>query len=315
MDPDLTHLADAVRAAAEARTRHGQLTAQLDVAMRLADTRDSELADLQQRLSVEQADVRRLEGFSPTRVWAALRGDTPDRLAVERAEADAAAHAVAAAQARLDSARAEATRIRAERDGLGGVETAYASALADYDAALRATEHGPELARIADELGVAAAEQREVGEAVEALKTASAALGVAMAKLDSAGGWSTYDTFFGGGMVADLIKHSRISETTAAFTTVNRALERLSAELADLSTAGVRGLEISETLAVFDVLFDNILSDWMVRDRIARARVDADALRTRLVVLSGELAARADAVASRIRDLLQRREAILTTAR
>jgi hypothetical protein len=61
------------------------------------DTRRSELAELQRGLHVEQTDVRRLETFSPTKIWATLRGDTADRLAIERAEADAAALAVAGA--------------------------------------------------------------------------------------------------------------------------------------------------------------------------------------------------------------------------
>ena len=69
-----------------------------------------ELADLQRTLQVEQTDVRRLEKLSPTKIWATLRGDTADRLAIERAEADAAQLAVAGAQARLDSAIADDAR-------------------------------------------------------------------------------------------------------------------------------------------------------------------------------------------------------------
>lgn len=315
-DPDLAALADAVRAAAEARARHRQLDAQLATAGALDETRRGELADLQRKLHVEQTDVRRLEKLSPTKIWATLRGDAADRLATERAEADAAELAVAGAQSRLDSAIAEAARVRSERDDLGGASRAYAEALASYEAALRASggRGATELAEIADQLGVAAARQREIAEAVDALRATTAALDEALLKLDDAGGWSMYDTFFGGGFVADMVKHSNIGEATAAFTEVNRTIERLSTEMADLGRWGVDAIEVSDTLAIFDVLFDNILSDWMVLERISEARSGAENLRERLTQLAEHLAACAVETSTRIDTLLRRREAILTAA-
>jgi len=315
-DPDLAALADAVHAAAEARARHRRLGVQLETTSALAETRRSELAELQRRLQVEQNDVRRLTTVSPTKIWATLRGDAADRLDVERAEADAAGRAVAGAQARLDSAIADAARVRGERDDLRGADHAYGEALAAYEVALRAAggRDAAKLTEIADQLGVAAARQREITEAVDALRATKAALDDALVKLDSAGGWSTYDTFFGGGFVSDIVKHSNISEATAAFAEVNRALERLSTELTDLGATPVDGVEISDTLAVFDVLFDNILSDWMVMGRISEARAGAEILGDRLAQLAEHLATSAVETSTRIGTLLERREAILTAA-
>ena len=315
-DPDLAALAEAVRDAADARERHRRLGVQVETAGTLVETRRSELAELQRRLQVEQTDVRRLETLSPTKVWAILRGDAADRLAIERAEADAARLAVAGAQARLDSAIADAARVRDERERLRGADRAYSEALAAYEVALRAAggRDAAELTEIADQLGVAGARQGEIAEAVDALGATKAALDEALAKLDGAGGWSAYDTFFGGGFVADIVKHSNISGATTAFTKVNRALERLSTELADLGASTVDGVEISDDLAVFDVLFDNIVSDWMVMDRISRARAGAEELNERLTHLAEHLATSAVETSTRIDMLLERREAILTAA-
>jgi len=313
---DLTAAAEAVRAAAEARARHRRLGVQLETTGALVETRHGELADLQRRLQLEQSDVRRLETLSPTRIWATLRGDTADRLAVERAEADAARLAVAGAQARLDSASADDARLRSEHDALRGADHAYGQALAAYELAVHASggRDAAELTEIADQLGMAAERHREITEAIDALRATKAALDEALAKLDSAGGWSMYDTFFGGGFVADMVKHSNISEATDAFTEVNRALERLSTELADLGGSTVDSVEISDTLAVFDVLFDNILSDWVVMDRISEARASADELDDRLTQLAEQLATSAAETSTRIGTLLGRREAILTAA-
>lgn len=313
-EPDLPALAEAVRSAAEARALHGHLGVRLDAAAALVETRRGELVDLQQALQVEQADVSRLEHLSPTKIWATLRGNADDRLAVERAEAEVAELAVAGAQARLDSSIADAGRIRRERDALDESEHVYAGALAAYEAAVRATggQDAAELTAIADQLGVATARQREIAEAVEALNATRAALDAARAKLSSAGGWSAYDTFFGGGFVADMVKHSNIRKATEAFTEVNRALEWLSTELADLGGSAVDGVEISDTLAVFDVLFDNVFSDWMVMDRITAARDSAEKLDYRLAHLAQQLATDAHDTSARISGLLARRETILT---
>jgi hypothetical protein len=223
---------------------------------------------------------------------------------------------VAAAQARLDSAIADAARVRIEREELRGADHVYGEALAAYELALRAAggREAAELTAIADQVSLAAARQREITEAVEALRATKTALDEALVKLDSAGGWSTYDTFFGGGLVADMVKHSNISEATDAFIAVNRARQRLSTELADLGASTVDGVEISDTLAVFDVLFDNILSDWMVMDRISEARASAEELDHRLAQRAEQLATNAVETSTRISTLLGRREAILTAA-
>ncbi|MFV0634203.1 hypothetical protein [Demequina sp.] len=315
-EPSLVALSAAVHTAAEARARRQQLAARLKVTQALVASRHEELATLENTLHVEQEDVRRLEHLSPTKIWAALRGNTEDRLSVERAEADAAALAVAAARKRLDSAMADDARVREEYDALRDADGAYARALAVYEVALQeaGSQHATDLAEIARELGVAEERQREITEAVDTLRGAIAALDRAQSTLSSAGGWSTYDTFFGGGLVTDMVKHSKINDATAAFADANRALERLSVELADLDVASVNGVEMSTTLGVFDVAFDNIISDWMVKDRISQAKASAEDIRRRLDTLGQELAARAQDNASRVSHLLERRESILTTA-
>lgn len=314
VSPSLLALADAVRDAADRRARRAQLDSQLRVAEELVATRRDELRPLEQAQAAEEADVRRLERLSPARLWATIRGDVEERVAVEQAEADTAARATVAARARLDDAKASATRVRAERDGLGDVESAYARALDAYEAGLADAGGAPatELAHVAENLGRVAAEQKEIDEAALALRQATVALDHAVDRLESAGGWATYDTFFGGGMVADLVKHSRIDEATRAFVAVNRALERLSVELADLDLPAVRGAEISQGLAVFDVLFDNIFSDWMVQSRIAEARDRAYRLRSLLAGLAAELDGRAARAAGVMAALTARREEILT---
>ena len=307
---------EALRHAAEARAEHRRLAAQLGEAQALAATRDDDVRALEVRLQAEEADVRRIEGLSPSRLWATLRGDVDDRAARERAERDAAAQAVASARGRRDQAQREVARLLEQRSALeagGPPEERYATALTDLERALR-EEPGTlasDLRIIAADLGQGMAELREIDEAIAALDVTTEALERAFATLRRAGGWSTYDTFFGGGVIADLVKHSRIDESSRAFADVNRALEHLRIELADIGVGPVRGVEVSDSLAVFDVLFDNVFSDLMVRERIARAREEAVELRVRLSELGLALAERKQAGAEHVASLARRREQLL----
>ncbi|GAD34395.1 hypothetical protein MTS1_01757 [Microbacterium sp. TS-1] len=307
--PDPSGLHDAARD----RTRRDQLAVHADAARRLVEQRESELTEMQQKLRVETADVRRLERFSPAQVWGLLRGDIDDKLAVERAEQQAAEHAVDGATERLAHARADLARIEGEIAALGDVDAAYSAALGRREEELRVAgrEAAAELTRLDAEAGELSAESHEITEAQVALGQAQEALAVAQRDLDAAGGWSTYDTFFGGGMIADWMKHDRIGRSARAFAAVNRALETLATELADIDAPPVAGVQISESLAVFDVLFDNVISDFMVRQRIADAQAAASDLDLRLRGLKDYLAQRADAVSARTADLLSRRERLL----
>lgn len=307
----------ALRAAAQNRARRDQLAAQADAARELVDRRTVELEKSRQTLQAESADVQRLEGFSPAKVWSLLRGDADDRLARERAEQQAAEHAAIGCRERWDHAQADLDRVTAELTGLGDVDRTFASASDAEESALRASGSSVagDLARIDTAHGERVAERLELAEATSALTYAQQALDAAQSSLDSAGGWSTYDTFFSGGFLADLWKHNHIEDSRRAFVEVNRALETLSTELADIGATPVEGVQISQTLAVFDVMFDNIFSDWAMRESIADAQRNTADLRMRLELLADDLSGRADDVADALAALDSEREQLLLGAR
>ncbi|MBN9171622.1 MAG: hypothetical protein J0I50_06990, partial [Microbacterium sp.] len=91
--------------------------------------------------------------------------------------------------------------LRERRAALGDVDARYAAALAAHEAVMSRAggTAASDLRIVAADIGQAAAELREVDEAIAAERTASDALAEAFSSLQSAGGWSTYDTFFGGG--------------------------------------------------------------------------------------------------------------------
>ncbi|MCA5894419.1 hypothetical protein LEP48_13835 [Isoptericola sp. NEAU-Y5] len=304
-----TELTGARRAVVE----HRQQTARRDVA--LAALREAEAAHATARAALddETADVARLESLSLARVWTALRGTRDQRLDAERAEQQAAQYVAATAQARVATATRELAVVDEAIRALGDVETRWAAALAAKEAWVHGTGGRPaaELADLAERAGALRAQQVEIAEAQTAALRAQAALDAAAGHLRSADGWSTYDTFFDGGMLASMVKHDKLDRAAELLRQADAALQHLSVELGDLGERGVGGVGIDGLTRTLDVWFDNIFTDWSVRNRIAEAIDRVRAATTAVQSVRGRLDAREGDAAVALRGLAARREAVL----
>lgn len=307
-----TELQAAVDAVAEQR----RVSARLERARAAADQARQEVATARSELADETADVAALESFSPARIWATLRGSRDTDLDRERAEQQAAEYAVARAETLLASATDEVRRAEAELAALGDVDARRRRALAAMDEWLRASgsPRGPELERCASETAAAQAEQGEVREAVEAAAAAAAALAGAQQALGSAGGWATYDTFFGGGMLTDMMKYDRMDASQQALHHADGALRRLARELADVGVRStVERLQVDGLTRTFDVWFDNIFTDWSVKSRISEASAHTDQAARLVHDLRVRLAERERELAGVVQRLAGERERLLTS--
>jgi hypothetical protein len=238
---------------------------------------DAQLAlqEARAELDVENEDVERLESFSPTRIWAGLRGRRDTDLERERAEQQRAHYDVAVAEAAVASALEQLQRSQAERAALGDVDERWERAVAGLDTWIEARgagQSGAELRQVTQQLAAARAEEVEIGEAQSAAAVAAAKLTEADALLGKAGDWAAWDTFGGGGMITDAFKYDRMDQAAALMREADQALKRLAGELADIGLAGTGGLSVDGWSKAFDVWFDNIFSDSAVRDRIKQAR-------------------------------------------
>ncbi len=267
----LRGLADLAR---DRTTREG-LEAQLVVARQ-------RLADAQQRagaavdaLAGELADVDRLESMSMTRILAGLRGSRDTDLDRERAEAQAAQYAAAEAEARRAAADREVTDLVVRINAFGDLDSRREALLRAREAEVAADPGSAPVAgrvsELATTLGTREAELQQLDEAGAAADHALAALRQAAEHLGSAGSWSTYDTFFGGGMVTDMMKYDRLDKAGQVIRQADAALAHLATELADVGLHAVGRIQVDQMTQFFDVWFDNVFSDWAVRDRIRQA--------------------------------------------
>lgn len=224
-------------------------------------------------LAKEKEDVVALESMSLTRVLASMRGRRIDDLEREQAEVRAAEYTYAVEQERWQASVRDVARLTSRLNAIGALEGRHEQALAAREHELGAeSPEGARLATLALEVGAHQEQLREITEAQEAAGAARAALEAAAEKLSSAGSWATYDTFLGGGVMGDMVKHQRIDEAAALIRRADAALKHLSTEVADVGQGGVGELGITEMSRAFDVWFDNIFSDWSVAQKIKQAQ-------------------------------------------
>jgi len=281
-----------------------------------AEALTNEVAIAREHSRDEDQDVRRLEGMSLSRVLASLHHSRDDALARERAEAEKARYQAADAQTRLDAVRAELIATSTRRQQLSGAPQAYAAALAEKERYLTESgdPRGTELMRLAQERGRLTAEARELTEAARAAQHAAQALAHVQDRLGSAAGWSTYDTFFGGGLVSGAIKHDRMDEAAQAAAEADRWLATLRTELADVHTIEPTApqLELSSGLRFADLFFDNFFTDLAVEHRIRQARDRVDQAVQLVFGIQDKLSARAHDVDGQLADINRQRQAVLT---
>jgi hypothetical protein len=273
------------------------------------------LEELRSQCGLEQREVERLEHLSLARVLVALKGDREEAVSREKAEADAARLRVADAEERLDAVSAALDAAHAHLDELGSASDTYTALLAEQERhiAESADPRRGKVLNLADERGRLTAEVDEIKKAQQAAGAARQALSVVEGSLGSASGWNTYDTFFGGGLMADVMEHSRLDEAARAASEADRRMAVLRTELTDVTeTAQLsNNLAISSATKFVDLWFGNIFTDLAIRDRIkqgqqnvARSLQVVSTVEERLNALSAQVQARLAEIESERRDLL-----------
>lgn len=107
-------------------------------------------------------------------------------------------------------------------------------------------------------------------------------------QLDSARNWGLLD-ILGGGILTSLVKRSRLDGASEAVGRAQCDLEAFARELRDCS--GVTGVDLrrSDMLELFDIVFDNSITDLFVQSRIEDARADVRRARARVAATLAEL--------------------------
>lgn len=120
--------------------------------------------------------------------------------------------------------------------------------------------------------------ERERREAIMAGEKALQSLRMARKSLNRAGGWGLAD-LLGGGAVTGYFKHSNLEEARRCIAMAKEDIRDFRRELADVHDRDLIDVrvDVGDFLTLADFLFDGVLTDLMVQDKIQKAKKEVDA--------------------------------------
>ncbi|MBO3744604.1 hypothetical protein J5X84_00895 [Streptosporangiaceae bacterium NEAU-GS5] len=302
-----------IRVARERARRRDHLTRQRETLNGQIREVTRLVADLEQQLAKEDRDVAKLEQGGFGSFLAGITGNKEEKLARERAEAAAALERVNGQRSRRDWLAQDLRTADQELAGVANAPRELEELLARKERLLvdSGDPRGRALSDLARELANTDIDLREHQEAHQAGVAAGHAVGQVMRSLGSARGASTWDMFGGGGF-ADMIEHGHLRQADEAAWHAQRALDAFSRELADIGVAANPQLPKVDTRWFADVFFDNIITDALKHQRIARTGEAVQATAQWVGAMVNDLAARCGELTRRRDSLLVRREEILS---
>lgn len=113
--------------------------------------------------------------------------------------------------------------------------------------------------------------EKEKREAIAAGHRALNSLRAAQNDLDSAKNWGLWD-MFGGGFFSTMIKRSKMDAAKGNMEQAKYDLQIFNRELRDVSVSCNLEMETGDFLSFADWFFDGFIVDWMVQERIGKAR-------------------------------------------
>ena len=221
----------------------------------------------------EQDDVDRLEGRSLAAFFYNVIGKIDEQLNKERQEAYAARVKYDAAARELENVESDLRRCETELGALNGCEREYEAALREKAAAVKAAggKYAEEILKLEERSAFLEGQRRELREAISAGNSARSSAESVLSSLNRAKDWGTWD-LLGGGLLADMAKHSHLDEAQGAIERLQSQLRRFKTELADVTIRADMQVNVDGFLRFADYFFDGLFTDWAVMDRISQSQ-------------------------------------------
>lgn len=242
---------------------------------KLADLRtqkcslEIKVKQLKKQLEKEDLDVENLEGKSISHVFYTLLRNIDKKLEKEREEALAARLKYNQASMDLKYVEDEIAGLELEVSKNSDWESIYQRLYGEKKEQLIASgsKTGEEILELSQKLTTHRNYGKELSEAIAAGKSVLTYLESAIDSLSSADNWGTWD-LFGGGLLTDMAKHSKIDEAKESVSVAQTKLSRFHSELADVRVRNDFSIEISDFEKFADFFFDGLFADWHMQSKI-----------------------------------------------
>ncbi len=250
-----------------------KLASQLSSAEQSLRLERARLAEVEAVLKKENSDVTRLEGLSLAGLFYTILGSKEDQVEKERQEYLAAKLRYDQSSSAERALTQEVADLRRATESLGDVDSRLQMLLADKENRIRQAkdENARKLIQLSEELEISRAQAREIREAIHAGEAALSGLTRVESSLQSAENWGVWDVL-GGGMLADMAKHSRLDDARSEVSQVQQLLGKFQRELSDVSGVQTNPIvEIGGFETFADTFFDSLIIDWVVQSKIQQS--------------------------------------------
>lgn len=126
-----------------------------------------------------------------------------------------------------------------------------------------------------DEIKEKVSIEKETLEAKLAGEAALHSLYKAKEHLDSARNWGIFD-MVGGGIISTVAKHSKMNDASSYIKDAKVKLEKFAKELQDVDRVCDINVDTGDFLGFADIFFDDMFSDFMMQNRINKARAQIE---------------------------------------
>lgn len=271
------------------------------------------VAQLEKIKNSEQKDVDRLEGGSLAAFFYNVVGKMDEKLTKEKEEAYKAAVKFETAREELTLVDNEILRREEAVKALQGCEVVYQNAFEEKLKEVRksGTAAAEKVMGVEAKMYQLECQKKEINEALLAGEQAIHTVNEVLESLDDAEGWATWDTFGGGGLFTDMMKHDHLDDAQSKISQLQVELRKLKTELSDVEVHADIQVQIEEFLKFADYFFDGLFADWTVMDEIDESISEVKHTKSEILAVIGKLELKLENVESGLQKLLEEREKLV----
>ncbi|WMJ76169.1 MULTISPECIES: hypothetical protein [unclassified Sedimentibacter] len=236
--------------------------------------------ELKSILVKENDDVEKLNKKGLASIFYSVVGKLDDKLEEEQREAIAAKLKHNQALTDLENVEYEISKLSQERTEYMDCKSQYNSLYEQKkEMLLRSDENtAKSILDISSRLNDSRNRLAELKEAVDAGNNAIRCLDKALSSLRSAEGWGTWD-LLGGGLIADLAKHSKLDDTKREVEEAQVQLRKFKTELTDVKINSDIHIDTDGFAKFADFFFDGLISDWFMQSKIRNSYESVSAVK------------------------------------
>ena len=273
------------------------------------------VSELKNSLEKEEFDVDNLEGKSVSHMFHAILGNFNEHLEKEQKEALAARLKYDQAARDLETVNDQISKLVSEMAQYQSCESTYHELYEKKKEMLlqSVSKVADRILMLSDQIRGINNHINEIKEAIQAGNQVISHLDNATTSLSSAKGWGTWD-MLGGGLVADIAKHSHIDKATSEVKESQRALLLFRTELADVRFLNNVGIEIGGFSKFADFFFDGLIADWNMQSKIHKSQDSVDETKSQVQQVLDKLKSMKNEESFQVEQLEQKVKDLITQA-